>query len=73
MFVAARSTGLVPMTVIDGVASIERIVFAVALVGLGAGVRISRLRQLGGAPLLLGTVAAVVVGGVSLLAVLLTS
>ena len=73
LFVAARSTGLVPMTVIDGVASIERIVFAVALVGLGAGVRISRLRQLGGAPLLLGTVAAVVVGGVSLLAVLLTS
>ena len=73
MLVAARSTGLVPDTVVDAVASIERIVFAIALVGLGAGVRINRLRKLGGAPLLLGTIASLVVAGVSLGAVLATT
>lgn len=73
LLVATRSTGLVPEPVVEGIASIERMVFAVALVGLGAGVRISRLRRLGGAPLLLGTIAALLVGGTSLLAVLFTS
>lgn len=73
LLVAARSTGLVPDTVVDAVASIERIVFAIALVGLGAGVRINRLRKLGGAPLLLGTIASLVVAGVSLGAVLATT
>lgn len=71
--IAVRSTGLVPDVVVDAVAIVERIVFAVALVGLGAGVRVSRLRQLGGAPLLLGAIAAVVVGGVSLGAVLVAT
>ena len=73
LLVTTRSTGLVPEPVVEGIASIERMVFAVALVGLGAGVRISRLRRLGGAPLLLGTIAALLVGGTSLLAVLFTS
>ncbi len=70
VFVALRSSGLIPTGVIDGVATIEKFVFAVALVGLGAGVRIDRLRRLGGAPLLLGALASVVVAGVSLTAVL---
>jgi len=69
--VAIRSTGLVPETAIATAATVERMVFAVALVGLGAGVRIGRLRQLGGAPLMLGTIASLVVGGVSLASVLL--
>ena len=73
MLVGVRSAGLVPDVVIGTVATLERMVFAVALVGLGAGVRIGRLRQLGGAPLVLGAIAAVVVGGVSLAAVLLAT
>lgn len=73
LLVAVRSTGRVPDIVVDTVGTIERMVFAVALVGLGAGVRLDRLRQLGGAPLLLGAIAAVVVGGVSLAAVLLAT
>ena len=73
VLVAVRSAGFVPDMVIDTVATLERMVFAVALVGLGAGVRINRLRQLGGAPLVLGAIAAVVVGGVSLAAVLLAT
>ncbi len=70
VFVALRSSGLVPAGIIADVASVEKLIFAVALVGLGAGVRIDRLRRLGGAPLLLGALASIVVAGVSLAAVL---
>ena len=68
-----RSSGLVPDVVVDTVAAAERMIFAIALVGLGAGVQLSRLRKLGGAPLLLGAIAAVLVGGVSLGAVLIAT
>lgn len=70
--VAIRSTGIVPMTVIEGVADVEKLLFATALVGLGSGVRLDRMRTLGGAPLLLGALASIIVGAVSLAAVLLT-
>ncbi len=69
ILVAIRSTGFVPSPVIDLTATIEKFVFAVALVGLGAGVRIDRLRKLGGAPLALGAIASAIVATVSLLAV----
>ncbi len=72
VFVALRSTGFVPENLIDTVASIEKWLFAIALVGLGAGVRLDRLRKLGGAPLLLGAMASGIVAAVSLGAVLLT-
>ena len=71
VMVLARSSGFIPSSVVEIIASIESFVFAVALVGLGAGVRLDRLRSLGGAPLLLGAMASVVVAGVSLLAVLM--
>jgi len=71
--VALRSTGFVPEVIVDGVAAIEKFLFAVALIGLGAGVRIERLRRLGGAPLLLGALSFVVVAGVSVTAVLLAT
>ena len=73
LLLAMRSTGLVPDLVVDTVAAAERMIFAIALVGLGAGVQLSRLRKLGGAPLLLGAIAAVLVGGVSLGAVLIAT
>ena len=72
LLVAVRSTGLVPDVVVSTTATIEKILFAIALVGLGAGVRIDRIRQLGGAPLALGALASVIVAAVSLGAVLLT-
>ena len=65
--------GIVPMTVIEGVADVEKLLFATALVGLGSGVRLDRMRTLGGAPLLLGALASIIVGAVSFAAVLLTS
>jgi uncharacterized integral membrane protein (TIGR00698 family) len=68
---AFRSTGWVPEAVVDGARFIEGLLLTVALVGLGAAVRIDRLRQLGGAPLALGAIASVLVGGVSLAATLL--
>ena len=68
--VIARSSGLVPDPVIEMIGSAESFVFAIALVGLGAGVRVDRLRRVGGAPLLLGAFASITVAGVSLIAVL---
>ena len=72
LFVAIRSTGLVPDVVVSTTSTIEKMLFAIALVGLGAGVRIDRIRQLGGAPLALGALASAIVATVSLGAVLLT-
>ena len=72
ILVAIRSSGFVPNAVVDGSATVEKLLFAVALVGLGAGVRLDRIRKLGGAPLLLGALASGIVAAVSLGAVLLT-
>ena len=66
-----RSTGWVPSSVVDGARLVEGALLTLALVGLGAAVRIDRLRQLGGAPLLLGAIASLLVAGVSLGATLL--
>lgn len=68
--VALRSTGWLPTFVIDGGRSVEGWLLAAALVGLGAGVRIDRLRRLGPKPLLLGLLAWVVVATVSLLGII---
>ena len=73
LFVAIRSTGTVPDAVIDTTEWIEKLLFAIALVGLGAGVRARRFRQLGGAPLVLGAIASVIVAAVSLGAVLVVA
>lgn len=51
---AVRSTGLVPAEIQDVMKTAGTITFAAALVGLGTGVRVAKLRQLGGRPLLLG-------------------
>ena len=63
--VVLRSSGLLPDEVITSARSVEGWLLAAALVGLGSGVRIDRLRRLGPAPLLLGFVAWVLVASVS--------
>jgi uncharacterized membrane protein YadS len=63
--IAARSTGLVPAATLDHLATVEKLVLTVALVGLGMGVRVGRLRRLGGRPLLLGLLAWPLVAGVA--------
>lgn len=52
--IALRSTGLVPSGWLEVAHTVERVVLCAALVGLGAGVRLSRLRHVGGRPLVLG-------------------
>ena len=49
--------------------NIERALLALALVGLGAGVRISKLRQLGARPLMLGVFSWVLVMATSALTI----
>lgn len=72
LLVVIRSSGFVPSSAVDTTATVEKLFFAVALVGLGAGVRLDRIRKLGGAPLLLGALASGIVAAVSIGAVLLT-
>ncbi|MEM7340460.1 MAG: putative sulfate exporter family transporter [Actinomycetota bacterium] len=63
---AVRTTGLVPDLALTAAGQVEKALLAVALVGLGAGIRISDFRRLGPRPLVLGLVAWVLVAGVAL-------
>ena len=69
--VVLRSTGWLEENVIETVRTLEGWLFVAALFGVGAGVDIRRLRQLGGRPLQLGLLTWLVVAGVSYLAVAL--
>ncbi|MGI8518817.1 MAG: YeiH family protein [Acidimicrobiia bacterium] len=72
-FVALRSTGWLNDDIIGTVRAVEGCLFVVALVGVGAGVDISRLRHLGGRPLGLGMLTWVLVAGISYLGVVLVN
>ncbi|MEM9651835.1 MAG: putative sulfate exporter family transporter [Actinomycetota bacterium] len=63
--VALRTSGILPTEVVSGARWIEGVLFAAALVGLGSGVRLNRLRRLGPTPLLLGFIAWVLVAAIS--------
>ena len=63
--VAVRSTGLLSEVHLDAISSAEKLVLTVALVGLGMGVRVDRMRCLGGRPLLLGFLSWMLVGAVA--------
>jgi uncharacterized integral membrane protein (TIGR00698 family) len=63
--IVARSTGLVPAAALEHIATVEKLVLTLALVGLGMGVHVGRLRRLGGRPLLLGLLAWPLVAGVA--------
>ncbi len=71
--VVVRSTGLVPGEVLDVTREIERWLLTAALVGLGAGIDLGRLRCLGLRPVGFGLLAWVVVAGVALVGVGLTT
>jgi uncharacterized membrane protein YadS len=58
-----RSTGVLTASSLDAVEALEKTVLTVALVGLGMGVRMDRMRRLGGRPLLLGLLAWALVAG----------
>jgi uncharacterized integral membrane protein (TIGR00698 family) len=64
--IALRSTGVLSDDVVGHVKTIEGIVLATAMVGLGAGVKIATLRRLGTAPLRVGALAWLLVSGVAL-------
>ena len=66
--VAVRSTGVLSDGALDRVGVVEKVVLTVAMVGLGIGVRIGRLRQIGGRPLVLGLAAWVLVAGMAYVA-----
>lgn len=68
--VALRSSGWLSDDLISLGKDVEGWLLTAALVGLGAGVRIDRLRRLGPQPLVLGAVAWVVVAAVSYLGVI---
>jgi uncharacterized integral membrane protein (TIGR00698 family) len=68
--VALRSTEWLPAEMISTGRELEGWTLTAALVGLGAGVRIDRLRRLGPRPLVLGAAAWLVVAGVSYLGVI---
>jgi uncharacterized integral membrane protein (TIGR00698 family) len=69
--VAIRSTGVMSTHSLDLTGQAESILISMGLVGLGAGVRIDRLRRVGGRPMLLGLVSWVLVATVSYAAVAL--
>jgi uncharacterized integral membrane protein (TIGR00698 family) len=71
--IAVRSTGWLSAGTLDHVATMEELVLTVALVGLGAGVRVARMRRLSGRPLLLGGIAWALVAGASLVGTALVS
>ena len=61
--IVLRSTGALSADTLGNIASLEKIVLTVALVGLGMGVNVQRMRRLGGRPLVLGLLAWVLVAG----------
>ncbi len=66
-----RSSGMLPTAWFDLAGAVEQGSFALALVGLGAGVRVARLRRLGAGPMVLGLIAWLIVGAVSLIGVVI--
>jgi uncharacterized integral membrane protein (TIGR00698 family) len=67
--VVVRTTGGLSAGSLDTISQAEGILISMGLVGLGSGVRISRLRAVGGRPLILGLISWVLVAGISYVAV----
>jgi uncharacterized integral membrane protein (TIGR00698 family) len=63
--VVVRTTGVMPKVWLGRAKNLETLLLSMGLVGLGTGVRVSKLRVLGGRPLLLGLASWVLVGAVS--------
>ena len=71
--ILVRSSGVLTPAAIGFATTVESVLLTAAMVGLGSAVRIDKLRRLGPAPLLLGLLAWILVGSVSLAGVLLSS
>jgi uncharacterized integral membrane protein (TIGR00698 family) len=69
--IAIRSTGIIPKSLLSGLKTVETLLFAAALVGLGVGVRFDKLRRVGPKPLVLGLLSWALIAGVSAAGVLL--
>jgi uncharacterized integral membrane protein (TIGR00698 family) len=61
--VIIRTTGTIPEPWLPVAATIDKVAFALALVGLGSGVHIAKLRTLGRRPVALGALSWLLVGG----------
>jgi len=72
VMVLVRSSEIVPGGWLDPIKQVEGFLFTVALVGVGYGVDVARLRRLGGRPLALGMATWFVVAGMSYLGVIIT-
>lgn len=71
--IVVRSTGVLDERTLGWAGDLEKLLLTVALVGLGFGVRIAKMRRLGGRPLGLGMVAWVLVAGTAYVGTALVS
>ena len=70
--IAVASTGLLPTPVLDGAQTVQGVLLAAALVGLGTGIHFPTLRRTGGRALLLGLLSWLLVATVAYAGVRLT-
>ena len=68
--IALRSSGVVPTDWLSPLKTAETLALAAALVGLGTGVHIGKLRRLGGRPLVLAMAAWLLIASVAYVGVL---
>lgn len=67
--IALASTGLLPAPVLNAAKTLQGVLLAAALVGLGTGIHLPTLRRTGGRALLLGLLSWLLVAGVAYLGV----
>lgn len=68
--IALGSAAVVPVGWLPSLKTAETVALAAALVGLGTGVRVAKLRQLGGRPFVLALLSWLLIGRVSYIGVL---
>jgi len=71
--IAIRATGQLSDAQLDSIKDVEKVFLTAGMFGLGTGVRLARLRRLGGRPLVLGLASWAVVAGLALVAALVTT
>lgn len=63
--IVVRTTGVLSDSALEVAGDLEKILLTIALVGLGLGVSVAKMRQLGGRPLIVGLLAWALVAGVA--------
>jgi uncharacterized integral membrane protein (TIGR00698 family) len=64
--IVVRTTAIIPTSGLDIIKTLQTVLLAAALFGLGCGVHVARLRKVGAKPLLLGLISWILVAGVAL-------